>query len=213
MLHSGHAIVAGPVIADLLFPCGSWPWTWTRELAFLAADNWREGTLTGNYTDGGYVREYNRTLEDPRTSLFGRWMMIASPPRPLRAETIQALAQRALQSESLGFEQDISRLIQGEEGLARLMRAVVSICDELDDSTRQLLLKELDETSRSVLDKLFVRRADRPDESPDDALKAVLVARWTNGGSDIVEKRLKAMALEAAPPLPSAAKPDAGTTK
>lgn len=207
------AIVAGPVIADLMFPRGSWPWTWTRELAFLAADNWREGPFTGNDTDGGYVREYNRALRDPGTSLWGRWMMIEFPPRALRPETIQALSRLSLQIETLGFEHEIRRLLHGEQGLARVAQAVVYSCDEMDDAARQLLLKNVDKLSRSMLRRLFEQRAARPEESPEDAIEAVLIDHWKNGGSSAIEERLKDLAGTAAPSAQSATKPVAETIK
>jgi len=192
--HWTMLIHAGPLVADLMFPRASWPWTWTREWAFVAADNWRKGEFAGNFTDSGYYIEYHRAMQE--ASPFGRWVMVKFSPSLWNDEVAAEVVRIILNWPEKDFSAELKTLLHGEHGLAKLSAAVVNVVVELDAARRETALDSLGTQGRKVFSQLLERRSAHPDEPPTDSLEVVLLEVWNSGGRAAIFESLRTVAKE-----------------
>jgi hypothetical protein len=203
---AGCLVPIAPALADLMFPRGSWPWTWLRELAFEAAGN-SEGDPYGTASDGGFGRELNRVI--PEASHLGRLVMIRWSPRRLAEKNVPAVARIALQCSEKDFEDEVNALVHGEHGFAQLCRGAIRVLEDMDGSSRTTLLEGLPDPWLGIVVQLIGRRAEAPTELREDALEGVLLRAWNDGGRAAVQAALDSLARhpETGPPPEMAQSP------
>jgi hypothetical protein len=177
-----------PGLADALFPPASAPWTISREWAFSKlrppiADTFRENAGS----------EISRLLANPDTGPLSALVAMQyaasvaeASPAPLVRLTLATLGMREI-------ENDVELLVEGDHGLALLTRALVRHCDSLEPLEQATIVAAMPLEWRSTLEKLFERRRRKPEESPEDALRATLVDVWRGPLRTGVEAELAAL--------------------
>jgi hypothetical protein len=183
-------VYVAPQIADATFPRGSWPWTGIREYAFLMADDWQSGPLTGSLTEwnGGYWAENLRVFRE--SSQLVRFAMIAMHDD----EMGRPFAKWALDLPEKDLSSEIHAILHGEHLFSQGIPAGVSVLESMDETAQATLASELDWPWSQAVSQLIERRAQKPDEPPDQALEAVLIAAWKNGGQAAIQDALKSLA-------------------
>jgi hypothetical protein len=182
----------GPAIADALFPRDSWPWTLARESSFLAADGFQSGDLFSKAA----AQDLWRTFADPNTGPVGQWIILQiARSQGSTDDFLAKLANKALQKwDAADVSHDIELLTRGDHGLVRLTRAAVEIYGDLPDADRSLLANYLPEPWSGMSQRLIARRAAHPDETPEQAVEAVLQEAWQTGYSDFLKSDLRKLA-------------------
>ena len=182
----GLLVELTPAIADILFPRGSWPWTFTREAAFYFTDRVESYDLREEMR-----KELNSTLQSVMIGPVGRMSATLVTNQWLSqpfAKQLAAWARESLNENS--FAEDIKLFVRGDNGSMKVVEQAVKLVDSLSEEERAILLAELPATWSQVLDSLIARREAYPSEEPVKAVEAVLIESWRNGLSEYFSEKL-----------------------
>ncbi|WP_428308410.1 hypothetical protein [Lacipirellula sp.] len=197
-------VQSGPTLAEELAPRESWAWTWTREFCFAVAQSceWaeRKSSLTKvQWTQ--FVDEYWEQVTARETGPIGLWVLVALPARDLGPEGERRFAQQAYeQFDAASLDDDIKLFVMGDGALPQLTAAIVRACDGLEASERKQLRDSLGAPLGDLADLLFQRRDAHPDETPAEAVTAVVEAAWNAGLRAQVKDQLRQLAKLPEPP-------------
>jgi hypothetical protein len=189
----------GPSTADVLFPHGSMPWTLVREYCF-----WR---LSSGQADENFdefkkqtKRELNRVLSDDMGPISH--VLLARAFHSISSDSPKfgaAVAQKGLAELSdAAIAKDVELLTNGDQGLAVACRAGTELLGKMSEEDQRQLLELVPEDFRAVIRQLIVRRGEKPDEPPADAMKHVLMETWHSGLRDAVEAELRSLSVQIA---------------
>lgn len=187
-----------PVVADEVFPRGSWPWTLCRESSFY---HFSDGVVDKDddvwAAAGG--RELKRWIKKSESGPVSTWMLLKCL-RGLysddRFSFIAAIGSKDYSNEA--FLKDVHLLTRGDHGLAVACRAMAEQCGSFSEEEAEELQIYMPAEAHNALKRLVARRKAKPEEPPGDAIEAVLLEYWHDGLKDFVESELRAMSTNVA---------------
>jgi hypothetical protein len=182
-----------PFLADRLFPRGSWPWIYTREIAFNLADNHYSPDLSAG--QGG---ELQAVFMSDDTGILGMLVAAIICENRLPNAAVQFLIGRAnatFTDES--YIRDVGVFVRGEHGAAKSISLLVGYMESLTAEEQDELLKILPPLWAETVEALIARRKARPAEAVADSIEIVLLDHWRRGWRAATETRFERIGRKA----------------
>ncbi|MEX2315908.1 MAG: hypothetical protein WD669_02075 [Pirellulales bacterium] len=185
-----------PMLADRVFPRGSWPWTLSRELCFYTHAAAKDGEFGEDFRKKSQA-ELNRlhaTGALGPVSLF----LATRMARPWK-EYANFTAQQGLSDLSdEAFLKDVRLLTDGDQWLASATRVIVEQLGKSTPEEQDQLIRFLPEGSREPIARLIKVRREHPTELPSVSIMSALLDSWHHGLRETVEAELRRFAAQVA---------------
>lgn len=152
-----------------LFPKYSWPWTATREGAFLLMSQ-------GRYTDLELERLYQSEDTGPLGCLALARLLSAAGSPAVKGFALQGLARMGKQS----FLRDCQLFLRGDAGLATSFARMAGVLRAMPATELDSLLKILPEAEAQLLREAATALRTKPDAPLDQVLAPALGNYWEN---------------------------------
>jgi len=173
-------------LADRLFPRGSWPWTFTREMSLNFAnsqdlDSIRKGSKT----------ELDATMRSEHTGILAHALvaLLWEEFNPSAfSKRIAMHAQSKINEAS--FVNDIHYFIRDDFWSAKIVTQLAETIDGLSDLEKSQFRESLSPFLATAFDSLIARRQSHPHEAAADALEGVLVELWRSDWRNMLSERL-----------------------
>lgn len=150
-----------------LFPKYSWPWTATREAAFLLISQ-------GRYTDLELERLYQSEDTGPIGCLAIARLLSAAGSPAVKGFALQGLARMGKQS----FLRDCQLFLRGDAGLAASFARMAGVLRAMPPAELDSLLKILPEAEAMLLREAATALRTQPDAPLDQVLAPALGNYW-----------------------------------
>lgn len=167
-----------PALADMSFPRGSWPWISTREMGLYSLIDDTQPPLSTELRQGADIEMRSQFSSGQAGSVCAYFSALSFAELGTNrgsngVRSCAAYGSRQLTEEA--FLRDISPFIDGDLWAAKAIEFLVQHCDEFENV---LILDAAPQSVRDAAKKLITRRKSQPDESPREALRAVLLECW-----------------------------------
>jgi hypothetical protein len=174
------------VVANELFPRGSWPWTTARETAFVLSN---QGQNTGE--------ELRRLYESSQVGPIG-YLTIAELLAEIKSPYAAMFAQLGLQRLSAAdFEKDVALLLEGNSALAQCFRRLATAVRQLSEEDARALAAVFPPGAETSLLNASRLLHERPNDPIADVLPPAFDAYWEGSLRAQVERRLQELAVSA----------------
>jgi hypothetical protein len=179
------------VVANELFPRGSWPWTTARETAFVLSN---QGQDTGE--------ELHRLYESSQVGPIG-YLTIAELLAEINSPYAAMFAQLGLQRLSAtDFEKDVELLLAGNSALAQCFQRLATAVRQLsEEDARALAAVFPPAIERSLLNASELLHA-RPNDPIADVLPPAFDRYWEGSLREQVERKLQELTVPADQAVP-----------
>ena len=162
-LYAGYAFE----LSKQFFPKNSWPWTVTREMAFVL-------TSQGRYTDVEMGRLYQSDDTGPLDCLTIAHLLVKLGSPAAANFAFQGLLRLRTQD----FLRDCSLFLRGDSGLARSFAQFAGALRDLPENERAALAASLPEAEAGLLRQAATALREKPDAAPGDVLEPILGQYW-----------------------------------
>jgi hypothetical protein len=188
-----------PLLADLMFPRGSWPWTLAREVCFLRfSEGVADASPEQNTAMWGleFARLGGQDVGPIGALVLAKSYALLEAKDSPYAGALAVWAMSTLSREA--FLKDARLATEGDTGLAVICRAVAEEFAKLSPADQSQILEGLPDNVQQAMKSFAKRRADQPSEPVGVALQHALLQTWDTGLKDLVQAEFRQMTDEIA---------------